>query len=178
MKNLLFLLFCSFAITSSATDVLKLSNGMTFEGTVIKVGKCSLSFAINDIAYTIPASDIYSVEFDNISKIRAKKISRMINSGDNCFSGTSDGAMHGHKGGQFCAGFFGGFIGFAIVAIVDRSPSGSSNLMLIGNNRELWNDLSYLTCYEKQSKKEAMKMAGIGCGSGALLYLMLVFSAY
>jgi hypothetical protein len=172
MKNFLLLLFCAFSFNALASDVITLTNGQSFEGTITKVNNCSLNFSIDDNVYTIPASDIVYAEFEKISKRRANKITHMLGNEDNCFAGTTDGAMHGHKAGQFCAGFFGGLIGFVIVAVVDRTPTKSKNIMLISENREMWNDLTYLTCYQQQSKKEAIKAAGAGFGAWVLLVLL------
>jgi hypothetical protein len=172
MKNFLLVLFSVFSFNALASDIVTLTNGKSFQGTITKVNNCSLNFAMDDNVYTIPASDIVYAEFEKISKRRANKITAMLANEDNCFAGTTDGAMHGHKGGQFCAGFFGGLIGFVIVAVVDRSPTKSGNIMLISENREIWNDSSYLMCYQKQSKKEAIKAAGTGFGAWVLLVLL------
>jgi len=162
------------AFNISASDILTLSNGKSYQGTVINISECSIWFAIDDVSYTIPASDIYTVEFELISKRRARKITEMLESEDNCFKGISDGKLHGHKGGQFFAGFFGGALGFVIVAIVNRSPTNSSDISNANENKELWGDFAYLLCYKKQSKKEALKMAGIGWSSRWMFILVVI----
>jgi hypothetical protein len=177
MKNVLLLLFCGIAFNLSAFDVIELTNGKTFKGEIVKVNKCSIDFAMEDNVFSIPASDIVYAEFAKISKRRVSKINRVLSNGDNCLAGTSDGSMHGHKGGHFCAGFFGGLIGFVIVAVVDRTPSKSGNVVIAADNKSLWSDSSYLMCYEKASKKEAMKMAGIGWGSFLILYIVALAGA-
>lgn len=170
-------MFCGIAFNLSAFDTIELSNGKVFKGEIIRVNKCSIDFAIEDDVFSIPAKDIVYATFEKISKRRISKIDKVLSNGDNCLIGTTDGSMHGHKGGQFCAGFFGGLIGFVIVAIVDRGPSKSGNIALVADNKSLWSDSSYLMCYEKSSKKSAIKMAGIGWGSFLILYIGLLAGA-
>tara|TARA_B110000444_G_scaffold9292_1_gene8057 strand:+ start:227 stop:745 length:519 start_codon:yes stop_codon:yes gene_type:complete len=162
------------AFNISASDILTLSNGKSYQGTVINIRECSIWFAIDDVSYTIPASDIHTVEFERISKRRAKKITEMLDTEENCFKGMSDGKLHGHKGGQFFAGFFGGALGFTIVGIVNRSPANSSGISKANENKELWVDLAYIQCYKKQSKQEALKMAGIGWSSRWVFILVVI----
>ena len=54
-----------FAVASFAGDILTLNNEMVFEGKVTKIKECAVVFKANGHRYLVPASEIFSLQFEN-----------------------------------------------------------------------------------------------------------------
>ena len=76
---------------------------------------------------------------------------------------------HKRFGGNFCAGFFGGVIGFVIVAVTDAKDP---NVSIVGE--EKFNDRDYREGYNKKAKGKNMGAAGAGWALSFVLVLLLL----
>ena len=66
MKKITLTLIASFfAIASFAGDILTLNNKMVFEGKVSKIKDCAVVFKSEGNKYIVPASEIFSLQFEN-----------------------------------------------------------------------------------------------------------------
>ena len=158
--------------TAHSADVLTLTNGASFEGKLKQVNSCSVNFSFEGDTYTIPASDIESVLMEKMSRKMARRITSLAADGNNCYTGTMDGENHGKGGGHFAAGFFFGVFGIIGVAVTKRKPMNSGNLGMASQNKELWNDPEYLSCYNKKATSGAIGNAALG----TLAWLLLLLS--
>jgi hypothetical protein len=173
MKNLItFCLTLFLASTVIASDVLTLENGHTYEGKVIAVNQCSVEFEFDDAVYAIPAQDVATVFIEDMTKRTAKKLANMLAGSDNCWKGMNDGANHGKQGGQFLCGVAFGAFGVIGCAVTNRTPMKSSNLALMTQNKDLWNDAEYLNCYNKEARSKAVNNSLLGWATWVLLILI------
>ena len=173
MKN--FFAACLVLLAASEVtgiDVLTLENGYLFEGKAIAIHECSLEFEFEDAVYTIPGEDVSSLFIENISKRTSKKLSAMLAGDNNCWKGMNDGANHGKQGGQFLCGLAFGAFGVIGCAVTNRTPMKSSNLPLMMENKDLWNNAEYLNCYNKEAKSKAVTNSLLGWATWVLFLLI------
>ena len=165
-------LFAFVSTQAMAFDHIQLKTGHIFEGTVTKIEPCSVEFEFNAERYIVPAHDIEFVALEAPKKRTVKKLEALLNGSDNCWKGNSDGANHGHSGGQFLCGVAFGAFGVIGCAVTTRNPMKSSNPSLMSSNRELWNDGEYLNCYNKAAKSSAVSNSLLGWATWVLLILL------
>lgn len=173
MKNFLALFFGLFLVsTTVASDVLTIESGHAFEGKVIAINQCSIAFEFDNAVYTIPAEDVATVFVEDMTKRTARKLANMLAGSNNCWKGMNDGANHGKEGGQFLCGVAFGAFGVIGCAVTNRTPMRSSNMALMMENKDLWNDAEYLNCYNKEAKSKAVTNSLMGWATWVLLLLI------
>lgn len=173
MKNFLALFFGLFLVsTTVASDVLTIASGHAFEGKVIAINQCSIAFEFDNAVYTIPAEDVATVFVEDMTKRTARKLANMLAGSNNCWKGMNDGANHGKEGGQFLCGVAFGAFGVIGCAVTNRTPMRSSNMALMMENKDLWNDAEYLNCYNKEAKSKAVTNSLMGWATWVLLLLI------
>ena len=103
MKKILFTFFASILVlAANASDIVTLNNNMIFKGEVTKIKNCEVFFRSLGNKYVIPASEIFSIQFeDTKNKVYTKYIN--LPEGENkCLNGQMDAEnYHGKKGGHF-----------------------------------------------------------------------------
>lgn len=93
---------------------------------------------------------------------------------DKCAKGQNDADMfHGKKGSHVVLGIL--FGGFAVLgaAVTNPTPEKGINTQIMSENKELFNDPSYRSCYIRQARKNNTNGALIGWGSWVLFLLLL-----
>lgn len=180
MKKIIFTLLTALTVISvQAFDKLTLTNGMQFQGDVIKVKGCSVVFKTEAGKVEVPAKDIYSVEFENPNDEQFVDYIAILDSegtANKCMNGQMDAEnYHGKKGGHFVLGLlFGPFavIGTAIGS--NPSPYNSKNTIVLSQNKDQFNDPEYLMCYKKAAKRS---LIGMECAGWAAWILFILASA-
>jgi len=169
MKKILpFLLFVFVFSNVLSKDIIVLKNGEKIKGELLHVKAKELTFISkkkNSEPMTFTAAEVEYVKVDSYEKLLELQE-------DFYLQGITDATLHhGRFFGNFCAGFFGGAIGFVIVAVTDaRAP----NPAIVG--QENYQNLLYREGYNKKAKGKNMRAAGIGWGLGALVGLIIIFS--
>ena len=150
--NLFFIAFL-FSASSYATDTLVLNNQMTFVGKVKKVKECTLSFETFGETFDIPASEIYSVRFEDINNNIYTKYLKQADNPNNCLAGHIDAEnFHGKKAAHFTLGFLFGPFAMIGTALTNPKPEKGRETLLLSNNKHLFNDPQYLLCYKRRAK--------------------------
>lgn len=177
-KNLcrnLFPLLLSFVlpIYAGASDVITLNNQMRFEGKVRKIERCEVKFKASDgNIYFIPASDIYSVEFENPADKALLDYLATGSDADNCLKGQLDAEMfHGKKGAHILYGALFGPFAMILTAASTPKPENDKTLM-VSENKGLFSDPGYLSCYRKKAKAQNIGMEALGWGAWILILLI------
>lgn len=164
-----------FSLLTFAGDVLTLTNEMVFEGKVARIKDCSIVFIADGERYTIPADDIYSIQFENVNdKVYMDYIALTQDDPNKCLNGSLDAEnYHGKKGGAFFLGVL--FGPFAIIgtALSEPSPLRGKNTAAMSKNKDLFNDPEYLSCYKKKAKGQLIGAEALGWASWVLLLLMI-----
>lgn len=176
MKNIiLFLAIFLFTISSFANDILSLTNGMTFDGKVVKIKDCAIIFKADGKKYIVPANDIYSIEFGDVNdRIYRKYLKMTQNDPDKCLNGKLDAEnYHGKKGTHAALGFLFGPFAMIGTAIATPSPDKGRHTLAKSQNKDQFNDPEYLSCYKRKAKGQNILFEGIGWGAWILLVLLI-----
>ena len=176
MKKLIYLSFSLlFVFTLRAGDTVTLNNDMQFDGTVTKLNTCNVEFFTEGNLYEIPAEEIKSVKFSNSNnKLLVAYLASEITDNDNCLKGRLDAEnYHGKKGGHFILGMLFGPFAMVGTALSNPTPDKGKKTYLMSENKGLFNDLEYLSCYKKEAKKQLIKMEGLGWATWILLAIVL-----
>jgi hypothetical protein len=180
MKKLVCLIFL-ISITNSlfSKDILKLTNQLTFSGKVIYIKNCEIKFkATNGKIFKIPASDIHSVEFENSSdKVLTYYLNIIDSTTDKCLRGNLDGGrLHGKAGIHVGLGVL--FGPFAVIgaAFGNPSPSKGSKTNRISENKNLFQDPTYLYCYKKEARQNNVKYTALGWLSWVVVSVFTLLS--
>ena len=168
-----FIACLSFSSLLSA-DVLTLNNEMRFEGKVKKIKNCSVYFEAADHVFEVPASDIQSLEFDDVTDPVYLEYLTLLESDPNaCLNGGKDALnYHGKKGGHFVLGVLFGPFAIIATALSNPTPMTGKNTMLLSQNKEQFSDPEYLNCYKKKAKGQLIQMEALGWGAWVLLLLL------
>jgi hypothetical protein len=161
--------------TSLAEDILVLNNAQTFEGKIIKIKNCLISFNAYGNLYRIPASDIYSIEFkDKSDKVYTRYLKQLEVDPGKCVNGRLDAAnYHGKKSGHIAMGFLFGPFAMLGTALSHPTPEKGKLTQRMSENSELFNDPEYLECYQKKAKGKLIGAEAIGFGILALMILLI-----
>jgi len=175
MKKFIYLSFsllCFFALR--AGDIVTLKNDMKFDGTITKLNACTIEFFAEGGIYEIPATEISSIKFANPNnKLLIAYLASDITNDDNCLKGQLDAeTYHGKKGGHFVLGMLFGPFAMVGTAISNPTPDCGKRTYMMSENKEVFNDLEYLSCYKKQAKKQLIIMEGLGWATWLLLVLI------
>jgi hypothetical protein len=177
MKNLfvtLFVILISISI-SFACDTLSLMNQQCFIGKVVKIENGEVVFKANGEKYSIPATDIYSIVFENKEdKVYQDYLALDSNQTNLCLLARNDAQMyHGKKGGHFVLGvLFGPFAIIATAAISSPTPYSGSRMHL-SKNQSKFKSPEYLKCYKRKAKGQLLVAETIGWVAWMFTYLVL-----
>jgi len=176
MKKLILILstfIFLFSIPIYAGDFITFLDGKTMEVKIKRIKNCEIVIKFKKQKYFIPADSIFTIEFENPdNKIYQEYLK--LSSSDKCMRGQLDAAAyHGKGGGNFILGVL--FGPFAVIgcAVGKSGPSRGANTFIMSENRELFNDAIYLTCYQKQARRKAITNAAIGWGAWILFVLLI-----
>jgi len=174
-KGILTTLLVIVAQISFASDVLTLNNQKVFEGKVKKIKDCNVIFKADGKKYRIPATDIFSIQFENLKDpVYLKYIELTQLDTSKCMKGRFDAKyLHGKKGGHFLLGFL--FGPFAVIGTMfaDPTPYKSTHTLALSKNKELFTDPEYLSCYKSKAQGQLMGMEIAGWGAAVVLILLL-----
>ncbi len=152
--------------TSFGKDVLYLTNGEKVKGELISVTTNEITFQPNK-----KKLDKMILSSDEVNYVKVDSYDKLLTIQNSMYTqGIADAEIY-HKrfGGNFCAGFFGGIIGFVIVAVTDAKDPDPS---IVGE--EKFNDREYREGYNKKAKGKNMGAAGAGWAAGFVLLLLLL----
>jgi len=99
--------------------------------------------------------------------------------GDKCMLGTSDADnLHGKEGAHFCYGIALG--PFAVIgsAVSTPSPEKGRSTLLMSQNKELFRDPAYRTCYIKKARKKNVGNTAAGWATWVLFLILIGSSSY
>lgn len=163
------------SFTLFAGDILKLNNDMVFEGKVTRIKDCAVVFKSDGNKYIVPASEIFSLQFeDTEDKVYTEYMKMADDDPNKCLNARLDAEnYHGKKVGHFALGVL--FGPFAIIgtAVANPTPEKGQQTLMMSNNKEQFSDPEYLSCYKKKAKGQLMGMEALGWGAWILLLLVL-----
>ncbi|MDR2911227.1 MAG: hypothetical protein LBV47_07700 [Bacteroidales bacterium] len=162
-----------FAFNTFAADMLTLTNEMVFNGKITRIKNCMVTFRASDgNKYTIPANDIFSIQFEDMNDKVYTNYMQDMNS-DKCMKGTLDAEYyHGKKGGHFVLGVLFGPFAMIGTAVSNPSPWKGKYTYMMSENKDNFNDLEYLSCYKKKAKGQLIGMEGLGWVTWILLVVI------
>jgi len=167
MKTKLFLALMILTSFASAKDTLVLNNQLIYTVNVTKVTKNEIEFKTNFGKYCIPAKEISLVKFQNpnnpIYTNFIKQEQQILDGQNPCTAGRNDArSFHGKKGGHIVLGAL--FGPFAIIgtALSNVTPEKGKYTYASSQNKDLFNNYDYISCYRKQAKSNLIAMEAIG----------------
>ena len=127
---------------------------MSFEGKVTRIKGCSVYFKIKNERYVIPATEIFSIQFnDTCDRVYTQYLKLLEIDPNACLKGRMDAeGLHGKKGTHFVLGFLFGPFAMLGTLISQPTPDRGKNTYLLSNNKELFTDPVYISCYKKKLK--------------------------
>ena len=158
-----------------AGDILTLTNQKSYQGKVTKIKDCQVIFKLDGDKFTIPANDIYSIEFENKSdKIYLKYLDELTTDPYKCVNGRLDAAQyHGKKSAHIALGFLFGPFAMLGTAMSKPSPHNGQLTAQRSNHAYLFDDPEYLDCYRKRAKGKLIGAESIGFGISVLMILLI-----
>jgi hypothetical protein len=164
-----------FAISTFAGDILTLNNEMVFEGKVTRIKDCAVVFKAEGTKYIVPASEIFSLQFeDTADKVYTKYLEMAGDNPNKCLNGRLDAEnYHGKKGGHFVLGFLFGPFAMIGTALANPTPERGKYTYMRSKNKEQFNDPEFLSCYRKKAKGQLIGSEAMGWASWLLLLLVL-----
>ncbi len=161
--------------SASNSDRLTLLNGAQFEGEVLKIKKCTVLFSFEEGNYMIPITDIYSLEFENTDhKVYKQYLKSLENNPNKCLLGRTDAEnLHGKKGGHFFLGVLFGPFALIGTALADPTPYKGKQTLAMSQNKELFNDPEYLSCYRKKARGQLLGAEALGWATWVLLVIIV-----
>lgn len=174
MKKITFTIAAAlFAMVSFAGDIIILNNEMAFEGKVTKIKDCSVVFKSEGSKYVIPASEIFSIRFENTEdKVYTNYLK--MNEADKCLNGRLDADnYHGKKGGHFALGFLFGPFAMIGTALSNPTPEKGRRTFEMSANQKMFSELEYISCYKKKAKGQLIGTEALGWASWVLIVLLL-----
>lgn len=170
MKKIFTVLLLVFVFSSVfSKDILVLKNGEKIKGELLHAEAQKVTFLSkkkNAEPVTFKAADIAYIKVDSYERLLELQEDFYV-------QGITDADLHhGRFFGNFCAGLFGGTIGFIIVAVTDAK---APNPAIVG--QENYQNMMYREGYNKKAKGKNMRAAGIGWGIGTLASLIIIFSS-
>ena len=158
-------------------DVLTLINQMKFKGKVVRIRDCQVKFSAEGKSYWVPAAAIYSIEFANPKdEVYLKYIKQ--EQANKCLSGTQDADLyHGKVGLHVAMGVLFGPFALIGAAIASPTPISGKSTMLYSENKDMFSDAEYLSCYKKKAKGKNVTNALLGW-AGWILLVLVASSGY
>lgn len=141
----------------------------------MKIKKCEVVFKSDGNKFVIPASEIYSVQFENTDDRVYKGYLKMLAQDPNlCMQGKLDAEnYHGKKGTHVALGFLFGPFAMLGTALTNPTPHKGKDTYAMSKNKDNFDDVEYLSCYKKKAKAQMIGMDAIGWGALILLLLVL-----
>jgi len=176
MKTKMTLLIILFPILLYGNDTLTLTNQAIFEGKVTKIKDCIVTFKHEGEKYHIPATDIYSIKFGNPQdKIYTDYLEFISNYQEgNCLKGQLDADnYHGKVGMHVALGVL--FGPFAVIgaAVASPTPEKSTKTLMMSQNKDLFNNAEYLSCYKRKAKGQNVVNTTLGWAAWIVLLLVI-----
>lgn len=169
MKTILTIfLLIIFVGNSFASDIIYLKDGSKIKGELLNVEQNELTFQPGKRNTSLIKLKPEEVEF-----VKVGSYEKLVEIQESLYlKGMNDAQLY-HKrfGGNFCAGLFGGIIGFVIVAVTDAK---SPNPLMVGE--ENFKSLEFREGYNKKAKGKNLGAAGIGWAVSVLVLLILATS--
>lgn len=164
-----------FAIASFASDILTLNNEMVFEGKVTKIKDCAVVFRAQGNKYIVPASEIFSLQFENAKdKVYTDYLTITDGYQNNCLNGRLDAEnYHGKRVGHFVLGVLFGPFAMIGTALANPTPEKGKQTYMKSMNKEQFSDPQYLSCYKKRAKGQLIGMEALGWGAWILTVLVI-----
>lgn len=174
-KIVLTVVVALFSIASFAGDVLTLTNEMVFEGQVTRIKDCSVLFKADGKKYIVPATEIYTIEFENPeNKVYTDYMKMAEGDPNKCMNGRVDADnYHGKKGGHFVLGVLFGPFAMIGTALSNPTPEKGRNTLMMSKNKDQFSDPEYLSCYRSKAKGQLVGMEALGWGAWILLLLVI-----
>ena len=174
-KIVLTVVVALFAIASFAGDVLTLTNEMVFEGQVTRIKDCSVLFKADGKKYIVPATEIYTIQFENPeNKVYTDYMKMAEGDPNKCMNGRVDADnYHGKKGGHFVLGVLFGPFAMIGTALSNPTPERGRNTLMMSKNKDQFSDPEYLSCYRSKAKGQLVGMEALGWGAWILLLLVI-----
>lgn len=162
------------SMAAFAGDILTLNNDMVFEGKVTKIKNCEVIFKAGGNKYTVPATDIFSIEFeDTQDKVYTDYMQMVGENPEKCLKGRLDAEnFHGKKGGHFILGVLFGPFAMIGTALANPTPEKGRRTYLYSKNKDQFSDLEYLSCYRKKARGQLIGMEALGWGAWILFVLV------
>ncbi|MCC7332985.1 MAG: hypothetical protein IT232_10310 [Flavobacteriales bacterium] len=162
-----------FVFTAFSGDILILKNDMIFDGKVTKIKDCEIIFKAEGCKYTIPTSEIFSIQFkDTHDKVYKEYIETAVTDSEKCLKGKFDAEYyHGKEGDHFLMGML--FGPFAVIgtALAEPTPDRGKQTYMLSKNKDQFNNPEYLNCYKKKAKGQLIKMEALGWGAWILFVI-------
>jgi hypothetical protein len=164
------LTLCTFA-----SDVLTLNNAMVFSGEIVKIKGCIVLFKSEGIKYEIPVADIFSLEFEDVNnKVYTDYMKLADNDPNKCMSGRMDAEnYHGKNGSHFVLGLLFGPFAMIGTALANPTPEKGKDTYAMSQNKNLFSDPEYLSCYKKKAKGKMIGMEALGWGTWILFLIAI-----
>ena len=162
-----------FAVASFAGDILTLNNEMVFEGKVTKIKECAVVFKANGHRYLVPASEIFSLQFENSEdKVYTDYMQMEYGDPNKCLNGRLDAENYqGKRGGHFVLGVLFGPFAMIGTALSNPTPDRGKQTYMMSRNKEQFSDPEYLSCYTKKAKGQLIGIEALGWGAWILFIL-------
>lgn len=176
MKSISLIIFLTMlGMCLHAGDVLILTNQKSYQGKVTKIKDCQVVFKSDGDKFIIPATDIYSIEFENKSnKIYLKYLDELTTDPYKCVNGRLDAAQyHGKKSAHIALGFLFGPFAMLGTAMSKPTPQNGQLTAQRSNHAYLFDDPEYLDCYRKRAKGKLIGAESIGFGISVLMILLI-----
>jgi hypothetical protein len=173
LYSLTIIFFLCFAL--QAADVVSLKNQQKFEGKITKITTNSLEFKAARNCYEIPLTEIEAIAFSNANNPILIALLDDSLTVDNCMKGRKDAKMYHNKlSNHFVLGAAFPYI-MIYTAIHQPSPHKGKYTSKLSDNKNLFNDPDYLSCYQKQAKKQMLIAEGSGfiVFAGSILALLI-----
>ncbi len=166
------------AFSSYAGDILTLTNGKKFEVKVKRIKDCSVICKAEGQKFEIPASDIFSLQFENTKdKVYIRYLKMLDQNPDLCMQGKHDAKnYHGKKGVHVVLGFLFGPFAMLGTALANPSPDNGKRTQLMSKNKDHFSNLEYLNCYKKTAKSQLIKMEATGWASSIVLSFSIMLT--
>jgi hypothetical protein len=163
-----------FAIASFAGDILTLNNQMVFEGKITKIKDCAVVFKADGKKFTVPSSEIFSVQFENTEdKIYTEYMKMADGDPNKCLNGRLDAKnYHGKKGGHLVLGVLFGPFAMIGTALSNPTPERGKKTYMMSKNKEQFSDTEYLRCYENKAKEQLIIAEALGYFSWILVFVV------
>ena len=163
-----------FALTLMGKDVVTLNNQMKFDGKVLRIKECEVLFKASGQKYVIPAVDILSIEFEDANDRVYRNYLEMLESNpDLCLKGQFDADnYHGKEAGHFFLGLLFGPFAMIGTAVSNPTPDRGRRTYMMSQNKELFSDPAFLSCYKKKAKGKLIGMEAAGWATWILILLL------